>query len=98
FALALPLQVGIGVLRGWAVTQLSARFGLQWLGNVFAHLLRLPLDFFGKRHLGDISSRLGSVQAIQKTLTTGCVETVIDGLMALLTLALMLAYSGRLAL
>jgi len=98
FALALPLQVGIGLLRGWTVAHLSARLGLQWMGNVFAHLLRLPLEFFEKRHLGDISSRLDSVQVIQKTLTTSCVEVLIDGLMALVTLALMLVYSWQLAL
>jgi ATP-binding cassette subfamily B protein RaxB len=97
FCLALPLQVGIGVLRGWTVTHLSARLGLQWMGNVFAHLLRLPLEFFEKRHLGDISSRLGSVQTIQKKLTTSLIEALIDGLMALVTLALMLAYSWKLA-
>lgn len=98
FSLAVPLQAGIALLRGWVVTHLSARLGLQWMGNVFAHLLRLPLDFFEKRRLGDISSRLGSVQAIQKTLTSGFIEAIIDGLMALATLALMLVYSWRLAL
>jgi ATP-binding cassette subfamily B protein RaxB len=97
FAMLLPLQVGIAVLRGWTVTHLSSRLGLQWMGNVFAHLLRLPLEFFGKRHLGDVSSRLESVQAIQKTLTTGFVEALIDGLMAVATLALMLVYSWKLA-
>jgi ATP-binding cassette subfamily B protein RaxB len=98
FALAVPLQVGIGLLRGWTVTQLSARLGLQWLANVFAHLLRLPLEFFARRHLGDLSSRLGSVQVIQKTLSTSLIEALIDGLMALATLALMLVYSWQLAL
>jgi ATP-binding cassette subfamily B protein RaxB len=98
FGLALLLQVGIGVLRGAAVVHLSSRLGLQWMGNVFAHLLRLPLDFFEKRNLGDITSRLSSVQAIQKTLTTSFVEALIDGLMAVLTLALMLVYSWKLAL
>ncbi len=97
FALALLLQTAIGLLRGWAILQLSAQLGLQWQGNLVAHLLRLPLDFFEKRHLGDVTSRLGSLQTIQKTLTNGLVETVIDGLMAVLTLALMLAYSARLA-
>jgi len=98
FSLALALQSGIGLLRGWIIAHLSARLGLQWMGNVFAHLLRLPLEFFGRRHLGDISSRLGSVQAIQKTLTTGFIESLVDGLMALVTFALMLAYSRTLAL
>jgi len=97
FGLALLLQIGIGLLRGWSVIYLSTRLGLQWMGNVFAHLLRLPLDFFEKRHLGDITSRMASVQAIQRTLTTSFVEAIIDGLMAVVTLGLMLVYSWKLA-
>ncbi len=98
FGLALVLRVGIGLLRGWSVAYLSSRLGLQWMGNVFSHLLRLPLDFFEKRHLGDITSRMSSVQAIQRTLTTSFVEAIIDGLMAVVTLGLMLIYSAKLAL
>ena len=98
FGLALLLQIAIGLLRGVAVVNLSSRLGLQWMGNVFAHLLKLPLDFFEKRHLGDVTSRLSSVQAIQRTLTTSFVEALIDGLMAVVTLGLMLFYSWKLAL
>lgn len=98
FGLALVLQIGIGLLRGWSVVYLSSRLGLQWMGNVFAHALRLPLDFFEKRHLGDITSRMASVQAIQRTLTTSFVEALIDGLMAIVTFGLMLVYSWKLAL
>lgn len=98
FGLAIVLQVGIGLLRGWSVVYLSSRLGLQWMGNVFAHLLRLPLDFFEKRHLGDITSRMSSVQTIQRTLTTSFVEAIIDGLMAVVTLGMMLLYSWKLTL
>lgn len=98
FGFALLLQAGIGLLRGWSVVYLSSRLGLQWMGNVFTHLLRLPLDFFEKRHLGDVVSRMGSVQTIQRTLTTSFVEALIDGLMTVVTLAMMLIYSWRLAL
>jgi ATP-binding cassette subfamily B protein RaxB len=98
FGLVVLSQVAIGVLRGWSVIYLSSRLGLQWTGNVFAHLLKLPMDFFEKRHLGDVVSRMSAVQAIQRTLTTSFVEAVIDGLMALVTLAMMLIYSWKLAL
>jgi ATP-binding cassette subfamily B protein RaxB len=98
FGLALLLQVAIALVRGWAVVHLSARLGTQWMGNVFSHLLRLPLDFFEKRHLGDVTSRMDAVQSIQKTLTTSFVEAIIDGLMAIATLAMMLLYSWKLAL
>lgn len=98
FGLVLLLQVSIGLLRGWSVVYLSTRLGLQWMGNVFSHLLKLPLDFFEKRHLGDITSRMSSVQTIQRTLTTSFVEALIDGLMAVVTLGMMLLYSWKLAL
>jgi ATP-binding cassette subfamily B protein RaxB len=98
FAMLVIIQVAISVLRGWTVVYLSARFGLQWMANVFAHLLRLPLEYFEKRHLGDIVSRIGSVQRIQQTITTHFVEAVVDGLMALATLGMMLAYSPTLVL
>jgi ATP-binding cassette subfamily B protein RaxB len=98
FGLVVLSQVAIGLLRGWSVIYLSSRLGLQWTGNVFAHLLKLPMDFFEKRHLGDVVSRMGAIQAIQRTLTTSFVEAVIDGLMAVVTLAMMLVYSWKLAL
>lgn len=98
FGLVLLLRVGVELLRGWAVVYLSTRLGLQWMGNVFAHLLKLPLEFFEKRHMGDVISRMGSVQAIQRTLTTSFVAALIDGLMAFVTFAMMLTYSWTLAL
>jgi len=98
FGLAVLLQIGIGLLRSWSVVYLSARLGQQWMSNIFAHLLRLPLDFFEKRHVGDIVSRMASVQEIQKTMTTSFVEAIIDGLMVMVTLAMMLLYSWELAL
>ncbi|MGN6514096.1 MAG: peptidase domain-containing ABC transporter [Lysobacteraceae bacterium] len=97
FALVLVLGSAVGALRGWSVVYLASRLGTQWTVNVFAHLLKLPLEFFEKRHLGDIVSRIGSVQTIQRTLTTSFVEAMIDGLMALVTLGFMLVYNWRLA-
>jgi ATP-binding cassette, subfamily B, bacterial CvaB/MchF/RaxB len=97
FAGLLVLQAAIGVLRGWTVLHLSARIGTQWVGNVFAHLLRLPMDWFERRQMGDVVSRLGSVQALQRGLTTGAVEAVVDGLMASATFAMMLVYAPPLA-
>ena len=98
FGLLVLLQVGIGALRSWAVLQLSASLNLQWLSNVFTHLLRLPLAWFEKRHLGDILSRFMSVQQMQQTLTTQFIEAVLDGVMVLITLVMMWIYSPLLAL
>ena len=96
FALLVLLQAGIGAVRSWWVATLSARLNFQWLGNVFGHLVRLPLEFFEKRHVGHIVSCFGSISVIQKTLTTGLVQALVDGLMVVGTLAMMGLYSPAL--
>lgn len=96
FGLLVLIQAATAAARSWAVLVLSATLNLQWLVNVFAHLMRLPVAWFEKRHAGDIWSRFGSVQQIQKTLTTSFLEAVIDGLLVVLTLAVMLLYSATL--
>ena len=96
FGLLVLVQVATAAARSWAVLVLSSMLNLQWLVNVFVHLLRLPVGWFEKRHAGDIWSRFGSVQQIQKTLTTSFIEALLDGLLVLLTLTMMAAYSLKL--
>jgi len=97
FSLLMLLQVATGALRSWAVLYLSSTLNLQWLGNVFAHLMRLPVAWFEKRHAGDVMSRFGAIQKIQQTLTTSFIEAVLDGLLVVATLAMMAVYSLRLS-
>ncbi len=96
FGLLVLLQAAMGTVRGWWVATLSARLNFQWLGNVFGHLVRLPLEFFEKRHLGHIVSCFGSVTVIQKTLTAGVVQVLVDTLMVVGTVAMMALYSPAL--
>ena len=91
------VQTGVSALRSWSVTCVGTNLNLAWTSNVFGHLLKLPEDYFSKRHLGDIVSRFGSITTIQQTLTTRFVEVILDGLMATLTLGMMLLYSRWLA-
>jgi ATP-binding cassette, subfamily B, bacterial CvaB/MchF/RaxB len=97
FALLVLITVATAAIRSWAVLYLSATLNLQWLANVFAHLMRLPVAWFEKRHTGDIWSRFGAVQQIQKTLTTNFIEAVLDGALVVVTLAMMFVYSATLA-
>lgn len=97
FALLVAVQAAITVVRSWVTTVLSTQLNFQWLGNAFAHLMKLPVDYFEKRHLGDILSRFGSIQTIQHSLTTQFVEAIVDGVLVLAALAVMLLYSVPLA-
>lgn len=96
FLLLVVLQTAITAVRSWVTTVLATNLNFQWLGNAFAHLMTLPLPYFEKRHTGDIVSRFGSIQTIQRSLTTQFVEGVIDGVMVIGTLIVMLLYSPQL--
>lgn len=98
FALLLITQTAIGLARSWFLMRWSLDVGLQWTTRIFTHMTRLPVSYFEKRHLGDIVSRFGSIGAIQSTLTSLFVESLLDGFMALFALAMMLMYSWKLTL
>lgn len=97
FGMLMLMQQGVGTLRSWVIMHLATTLNLQWRANVFSHLLRLPVDYFEKRHLGDVVSRFGSIDTIQKTLTTAFVEGILDGMMTLVVLVVMFVYSPLLA-
>ena len=96
FLLLALVQVSLTALRSWVVLYLSTNLNLQWLASVFTHLLRLPVSWFEKRHLGDVVSRFGAVNNIQRTMTSSFVEALIDGVMAAATIAMMIVYSATL--
>lgn len=97
FLLLSLIQVGVSLLRGWVIMVLSNQLRLQLLSNLFRHLIRLPMIWFERRHLGDVVSRFDSMGTIQSTLTGSFLTALIDGLMVVVTLAMMIFYSAGLS-
>lgn len=92
--LFLLLQTMIGIARGWAGLVMGTSLNLQWTTGLFDHLLRLPLSYFEKRHIGDVVSRFSSLAPIQTALTTDIIEAILDVLVVVGSLCLMLLYGG----
>lgn len=84
--------------RALMLATLTNLLSYQVTINIFRHMLRLPLPWFEKRHVGDVVSRFNSTIPIAQLLTGGLVTAIIDGLMALVTLSVMFLYSSWLAL
>ena len=97
FLLLTVLQQSIAGLRSWVIMYFSTNLSIQWQANVFTHLLRLPLSYFEKRHLGDTVSRFRSIDVIQRTLTTTFIEAIADGAVTLITLIVIFLYSPLLS-
>ena len=98
FGTLVVIQVAVFAVRAWVGVYLSTNINLKLLTSLFNHMLRLPLAWFEKRNIGDIVSKFRSVDAIQRTLSTTFVETMVDGMMVLLTLIVMVYYSAILTL
>ncbi|MCL1142744.1 peptidase domain-containing ABC transporter [Shewanella gaetbuli] len=106
--LLIVLALGFGLLalinvittgvRSWLILRVSSLLNMQMGVNLLRHLLRLPMSYFEKRHIGDLVSRFGSLAQVRERLTTGLVETVVDGVMSIAVLVMMLIYSVKLTL
>jgi len=95
-ALAL-VSTAVETLRGFIQLHAGQRLSIQLSGNLLKHLLRLPTDFFERRHVGDVLSRFGSLGPAQSFLTGGLVGVVLDAVMVLPVAIVMVLYSPILA-
>jgi ATP-binding cassette subfamily B protein RaxB len=97
FGLFALVYAGASLLRAFVLLIAGTTLGYGLASNIARRLFRLPVDWFEKRHTGDILSRFQSIAPIQTMLTQGAVAALVDGVMAILTLALMVWYSPLLA-
>ncbi|MES2211524.1 MAG: ABC transporter transmembrane domain-containing protein, partial [Pseudomonadota bacterium] len=96
FFLVAVIQIGVSFLRGYFMLYVGNLMSIQLAANLFRHLIRLPMSFFEKRHIGDIVSRFGSLGRIKQLLTTDIIEAIVDGMMAITTLVMMMMYASTL--
>jgi ATP-binding cassette subfamily B protein RaxB len=89
FALVYALNGITRALRSWVMLTLGESLSYQLGGNVVRHLLRLPLGYFERRHVGDLLSRISSIGPIQSLLTQGLVNVLIDSVLAITTVIVM---------
>src|SRR3954468_6964482 len=97
FGLVAVVRAATSTIRGLILLIVQNAMQFQLGARLFHHLIRLPTSFFEKRHIGDILSRFTSLQPIRNLLAEGMIAAVIDGIMALLTLAMIFVYSPVLA-
>ncbi|BDA75219.1 toxin secretion ABC transporter ATP-binding protein [Calothrix sp. PCC 7716] len=86
----------------WLRTNLFAdttnRIDLSLGSEVIDHLLRLPLRYFEKRPVGEISSRINELENIRSFLTGTALTVVLDAIFSVIYIAVMIFYSWLLTL
>jgi len=97
FGLLMLIEMMTGAVRSVLLLHFGNLMSIQLGANLFHHLIRLPLQYFEKRHIGDVVSRFGSLQQVKDLLTQGVIEALIDGVMAITTLIMIFLYSPKLS-
>jgi ATP-binding cassette subfamily B protein RaxB len=92
FTLFLLINTGANLIRAKLLAHAQSALAFQMGAGLFRHLLRLPMAYFEKRHVGDLVSRFTSTEPVRALLAEGLVAAMIDGAMASLTAAMMFMY------
>ena len=89
-------QAFVGSLRTYLFTDTTNRIDISLGSKIIHHLLRLPLNYFSKRPVGEVSSRIGELEKIRSFLTGTALTVILDSVFSVLYIAVMLLYSVRL--
>lgn len=83
----------INAIRSWIMIKISSLTSISWSRNVIFHLVHLPLDWYERRGVGDVVSKIKSIDGIQQSISGNFLSTLLDGAMSLLIILVMFVYS-----
>jgi ATP-binding cassette subfamily B protein len=92
------LEGVLGSLRTFLFAETTNRIDTRLGAEVIDHLLRLPLGYFDKRPVGELSSRIGELEKIRSFLTGQALTTVLDAAFSVIYIIVMVLYSWLLTL
>ncbi|NTU57866.1 MAG: ATP-binding cassette domain-containing protein [Chlorobiaceae bacterium] len=99
FMLAIAvLEAVVSSLRTWLFVDTTNRIDVSLGAEVIDHLLRLPLRFFEKRPVGELSSRIGELERIRQFLTGTALNVVLDAVFSVIYVVVLFLFSWKLTL
>jgi ATP-binding cassette subfamily B protein len=88
----------IGSLRTFLFSETTNRIDLRLGSEVIDHLLRLPLNYFDRRPVGELGTRIAELEKIRNFLTGQALTTLLDAAFSVIYVVVMVLYSWLLTL
>ncbi|NJL80952.1 MAG: peptidase domain-containing ABC transporter [Richelia sp. SM2_1_7] len=85
-------------IRTYLFVDTTNRIDLTLGSEIIDHLLRLPLRYFEKRPVGELSTRVNELEKIRQFLTGTALTVVLDAIFSIIYIVVMFIYSWLLAL
>ncbi len=89
-------QAVISSLRTYLFADTTNRIDISLGSTIIHHLLRLPLNYFSSRPVGEVSNRINELEKIRGFLTGTALTAFLDATFSIIYIGVMLAYSVRL--
>lgn len=86
------LQGGLTWLQQYYLLRLETRLALSTSSRFFWHVVRLPVEFFSQRYLGDIGSRVALNDQVARLLSGDLANTAVNLVVVVFYLAIMCQY------
>ena len=83
-------QAVLSSLRTFLFSDTTNKIDASLGSSIVNHLFRLPLQYFSKRSIGDVSSRVSELETIRNFLTGTALTILLDAVFSLLYIAVML--------
>lgn len=87
------ISASVNLLRGFVGLYMGTQLSFQLETNLLRHVLRLPVSWFEKRHIGDVMSRFNSLSPVEAVFTGSIGAALLDSFMLIAALVMMLIYS-----
>ncbi|MEM8502622.1 MAG: peptidase domain-containing ABC transporter [Cyanobacteria bacterium P01_D01_bin.1] len=85
-------------LRTYLFVDTTNRIDMALGAEIIDHLLRLPLRYFDRRPVGELSSRVNELENIRQFLTGTALTVVLDALFSVVYILVMFIYSVKLTI
>ena len=88
----------LGSLKTFLFAETTNRIDQKLGSEVIDHLLRLPLNYFDKRPVGELGSRIDELEKIREFLTGQALSTILDAIFSVIYILVMFVYSSLLTI
>lgn len=69
-------NIGVDMIRNWILLHINTRLSVSIISNFLSKLMKLPINFFESKNIGDISQRINDHHRIEEFLTGSTLNTL----------------------
>lgn len=92
------LEALLTALRTYLFVDTTNRIDLSLGSEVINHLVRLPLNYFDNRRVGELAGRMNELERIRQFLTGTALTVVLDAVFSVVYIVVMFVYSWLLSI